>query len=383
MKHLTPLLEGRTAPTTRAGQAAINLLGSFGHLYGAIQYLRTEMYRRNLLSSYRPPCQVISVGNLSAGGTGKTPMVLWLARQLSQRLRRKEGGVAIVSRGYGTAQTPFSTTPKGITIVATPEGIHLTPPQAADEAALLAYNLPGVVVLTGADRADLIHFAIEQYGSELILMDDGFQHLRVKRDLDLVLVDAQHPFGNGYLLPGGILREQPSALQRCDALLITRAHDRIATEKTKALLQQTVPGKPILCADHRPQAWMRLDTTQPIALSMLENRPVLAFCGIARPDSFAKLLGNTKIQTAGLHIFPDHFPFTKHTLENLIQKARSVQAQALVCTEKDAVKISKAWLTTDLGTFPLFFLRMELVFLEDATWIKNRMDCIANQLNGL
>lgn len=388
---VTPFLEGHSQPTTKIGQTALRILGSVGYLHGALQRLRAEMYRRDIFKSYRPPCPVISVGNISAGGTGKTPMVLWLAQQLlaMQHPRYGETGpLAIVSRGYGVPSCPSGTRPSGqygtrqagVTIVADPNGLRLASPQAADEAVLLAQNLPGVVVLTGPDRVVLIRFAVEQYGAKCILMDDGFQHMRVQRDLDLVLVDAQHPFGNGYLLPGGILREQPAALQRCDAIIITRASDAATMQKTKALLHKTAPGKPILHADHQPKALIGLGTNQQLALSSLKQIPVLAFCGIARPDSFARLLATINTNSRGLHIFPDHSPFSRQDLAMLIDKARAVQAQALVCTEKDAVKIAKEWLTSELGEMPLFYLCMELVFPENPTWITNQLAFLAAKL---
>lgn len=356
----------------------MSVLGSVGHLYGALQRLRAEMYRRDILKVYHAPCPIISVGNLSAGGTGKTPLVLWLAKQLLShhpQQHKNSGPLTIVSRGYGASSPKSGANPPGVTIVADSTGLRLTPPQAADEAVLLARNLPGVIILTGPDRARLIRFAIEQYKTRCILMDDGFQHLRVQRDLDLVLVDAQHPFGNGSLLPGGILREYPSALKRCDAMLITRAGDAAMVKRTKALLNQTVPGKPVLYADHQPKAWVRLGSKQQSHhLSILTQTKVLAFCGIARPNSFASLLATIKTHPTNLHIFPDHFGYTKKDLEALIRQARAVDAQALVCTEKDAVKISQAWLTADSGEIPLFFLRMELVFLENPTWLHKQLD---------
>lgn len=391
MRRLIPFLEGEAHPTTRLGRILLQLLGSTGQVYGAAQRLRTDLYRRGLLASYRAPCPVISVGNLTAGGTGKTPTVLWLARQFLARHANHHtpegrrptppGSLAIVSRGYGTTARRHATNPAGdsprqqhVTLVADPDGVRLDPPDAADEATLLARNLPGVVVLTGPDRARLIRFAVEQYDTRLIMMDDGFQHLRVQRDLDLVLVDAKRPLGNGAMLPGGVLREPPSALTRCDAMLITRADDPVATQNTQALLAQLAPGKPIFCAQHQPQAWVRLGSEQPHDLSTLAHTPVLAFCGIARPNSFVHLLETLNTQTTGFHAFPDHFAFSEQEMNHLIQKARATHAKALVCTEKDAVKISPSWLAARQDGLPLFFLRMDLVFSEEPTWIYEQLD---------
>lgn len=369
MKSLTPYLEGRQEPTTATARTALKLLGGVGHLYGLVMRLRAEFYRRHLFSSYRAPCPVISVGNLSAGGTGKTPMVLWLAQQLRSRHKR----LAIVSRGYGTPAIRQPDQPPGITLVADANGTRLTPPDAADEAALLAANLPGVTILTGADRARLIRFAVEVQGAECIVMDDGFQHLRVERDLDLVLLDARQPFGNGFLLPGGILRESPQALHRCDAIILTRCDSELLFEQAKTLLTSLLPGKPIFRADHQPAAWLRLGTTEPLPLAMLAERPVLAFCGIARPDSFVELLKKSQTPIAELRTFPDHFQYTPAVWADLVRQARASQAEAIVCTEKDAVKIHPAWVSPEL---PLFFLRMTLQFSEEPLWIYQQMEAL-------
>ena len=368
MKHFTDLLSGRTQPTTRMAQAALTLLGGIGHLYGTALRLRAELYRQNRLTSYRAPCPVISVGNLTAGGTGKTPMVLWLAQQLRPHKR-----LAIVSRGYGTPVSQLPGQPAGITLVADPDGVRLAPPQAADEAALLARNLPGVAILTGADRARLIRYAVAQYGVELILMDDGFQHLRVQRDLDLVLLDARHPLGNGSLLPGGLLREWPGALQRCDALVLTRCATGSLFEQAQAVLTRIAPGKPLLRADHQPTAWIQPGREHPLALSALGQTPVLAFCGIARPDSFAELLARIGTQTSGLQSFPDHCAYTRAHWDALVHRARATGAQALVCTEKDAVKIPPEWLHATAPALPLYFLRMEMHFLAEPVWLRQRL----------
>ncbi|MEO5362153.1 MAG: tetraacyldisaccharide 4'-kinase [Magnetococcus sp. DMHC-8] len=373
MKRLLPLLEGRATPTTRTARTTLQVLGGVGHLYGAIMQGRAGLYRRRILPSFRAPCPVISVGNLTAGGTGKTPMVLWLARQLAHGPHR----LAIVSRGYGTPAASQPGQPEGVTVVADPDGVRIHPPRAADEAALLARHLPGVTILTGADRARLIRFAVTQYGVGLILMDDGFQHLRVQRDLDLVLLDARHPLGNGALLPGGILRERPQALHRADGLVVTRCGDAALFAQASATLARFAPDKPILQADHQPTAWQQPGDAQTLPLSTLADTPVLAFCGIARPDSFARLLAQTRTSVTGWQIFPDHFAFTRQTLATLIRQGHATRAQALVCTAKDAVKIPPAWLEAFTPTLPLFVLQMEMVFPTAPVWLQAQLATLA------
>ncbi|MBF0161144.1 MAG: tetraacyldisaccharide 4'-kinase, partial [Magnetococcales bacterium] len=337
--------------------------------YGALLHLRAELYRRHGLASYRAPCPVISVGNLSAGGTGKTPMVLWLA----QRLRGWPQRLAIVSRGYGAAARPVADGPRGVTVVADPDGIRLASPQAGDEPLLLARNLPGVTVLTGANRARLIEYAVTRYGAGIILMDDGFQHLRVQRDLDLLLMDARHPLGNGHVLPGGILREWPRAVQRADAILLTRCPTEALFEQAREILAPWVCDKPLLRADHQGVACLRLGDEQPLPLATLAQQPVLAFCGIARPDSFARSLAAISVSSRAFLAFPDHFAFTRASITRLIQQARACQAEALLCTEKDAVKVQPEWLEEGTSAFPLYYLRMRMHFATEPLWLNQRL----------
>ncbi|MEO5339014.1 MAG: tetraacyldisaccharide 4'-kinase [Magnetococcus sp. MYC-9] len=368
MRRLTELLEGRRLPDNRAVQAGLTLLGGIGRLYGGIMGLRAELYHRRILPSYRAPCPVISVGNLSAGGTGKTPMVLWLARQLAPW----QAGLAIVSRGYGASAPPDDEHP-GITQVADANGPRLGPAEAGDEALLLAHNLPGVTILTGADRARLIRHAVDCCGSRLILMDDGFQHLRVQRDLNVLLMDARQPLGNGALLPGGILRESPQAMRRADVIILTRCESPELFAQARQRLTPHAPQTPFLHAEHRPTAWLRLGETAPLPLSALQRVPVLAFCGIARPDSFAQTLARLQVHTTGLVTLTDHAAFGRPVMARLIRQARARQAQAMVCTEKDAVKILPVWLEAEPPHLPLYVLRMAIHFPEPPLWLQQRL----------
>ncbi|MBF0184369.1 MAG: tetraacyldisaccharide 4'-kinase [Magnetococcales bacterium] len=374
MNPLLELLAGRGHTDSLTLRAALALLRGMGNLYGGWMQQRARLYQRQRFASYQAPCPVISVGNLSVGGTGKTPMVLWLARHLTQQLAQP---LAIVSRGYGTPPTTQAGLPAGITLVADGRGLRLRPPQAADEAALLAHHLPQTAILTGSRRDRLIDYACRQLGCRLILMDDGFQHLRVRRDLDLVLLDARHPFGNGALLPGGILREAPRALQRADAIVFTRCPDEACYRQARQLLLPWLADKPLYWTDHRPSAWQAAGDNSTYPLDTLRHTPVLAFCGIARPDSFAHLLQESGCKTLSLRSFPDHFPFNRQTLLDLQAQAARMQALAMVCTEKDAVKIDPAWL--DAAGLPLFALRMALHWPQQPEWLLQRVAALAAQ----
>ncbi|MEO5332895.1 MAG: tetraacyldisaccharide 4'-kinase, partial [Magnetococcus sp. YQC-5] len=337
-------------------RSAMATLEGVGHLYGAILALRAWCYRNHLFAIYRAPCPVISVGNLTTGGTGKTPMVLWLARQIQQTGRR----VAIVSRGYRQrSRSP-------ITVVADPFGIRTTPPLAADEAWLLASALPGTTVLTGSNRPVLMRHAIERFQCDCILMDDGFQRLDVRKDLDLVLLDAQRPFGNGRPFPGGLLREMPSALSRCDAIVLTRADHPQTTDETLVYLRHHFPDKPVMTAIHRPSGWIPLHTpAQPMPLHAM-TEPVVAFCGIATPESFLRTLQSLDVTIVAFYPFPDHHFFSTEEIHQLM--AKNAGARVLVCTEKDAVKLDPEKIS-----WPIFALRVEMSFQSDPEWLNKRI----------
>ncbi|MGD2063130.1 MAG: tetraacyldisaccharide 4'-kinase [Nitrospirota bacterium] len=338
------VLAGRALPPPWA-HLPLAVLRAAGVLYGVGQAARAGAYRYGLVKTYRAPCPVISVGNVVSGGTGKTPMVLWLAERLQELGRR----VAVVSRGYRqAAEAP-------VTVVADLEGVRMRPPGAADEACLVAERLPGVAVLTGRDRRRLIDHAVQGFGCDTILMDDGFQHLRVARDLDLCLLDAARPFGNGAVLPGGILRESPRALRRAHLAVLTRADTPRHTELATDEIHRVAPGVPVVVTRHAPRDLLRLADPETLPLDGLGGIRTLGFSGIARPDSFRRLLERQQVRLAGWFVFPDHHEFTAGDFLAMEEEAKVVCAECLVCTEKDAVKIDPTW-----SPLPIYVLRMEL-----------------------
>ncbi|MBF0213484.1 MAG: tetraacyldisaccharide 4'-kinase [Magnetococcales bacterium] len=358
MQTLLPWLNGEREPDSPGMRLLLAALGGCGTLLGRFQSLKADGYRRGWIEALRAPCPVISVGNLTVGGTGKTPMVLWLARRMQSLGHR----VGIVSRGYRQRSRAR------VTVVADPDGVRLSPPEAADEAVLLARALPGVTVLTGADRPALIRHGVERYRCSLILMDDGFQRLDVQRDLDLVLLDARHPFGNGRLLPGGILRESIDALARCDALILTRADDPERALDTRSRLVQRFPRTPLLTATHRPTVWIPLSNAgDSLSLDGLSGA-VLAFCGLAAPEGFRRTLAALPLRVTSWHPFPDHHAFQEEELQHLVTQARRQGAGALVCTEKDAVKLSGVQIP-----MPVFALRVEMALQHNREWLEHKL----------
>jgi tetraacyldisaccharide 4'-kinase len=320
-------------------------------MYSAAMRIRESWYRRGILQSYRFDAPVISVGNLTLGGTGKTPVVQYLARLLQQHGFRP----AIVSRGYGgTAQGK-------IQLVSDGSQLLLDAAAAGDEPRLLAETLPGVPVLTGVVRRLPAQRALDM-GADVLLLDDGFQHLQVVRDINLVLFSADRLAGNSRVFPGGELREPVAALHRATGFVLTGVHagNRERAEQFSALLQAKFPRIPVARTGYRVETPVRLAEN-----GMLEAaRPDLSikkrcfgFCGIAHPSSFQQTLSGFCEDIAGFYTLDDHQRYSPALIEKLAAKARQAGAGCLLTTEKDLVKL--AAYVPDLP-LPLFALRMQV-----------------------
>jgi len=322
------------------------VLFALSKFYGLGVRFRNARLDRGASAVRRLPVPVISVGNLTAGGTGKTPMVLNLAAEL----RRLGFRPAVVSRGYrGGAE-------RGGGVVGDGERILLAANQAGDEPRLLAERLPGVPVVVGADRFSAGMTAISQFFPDLILLDDGFQHRRLARDLDLVLLDARRPLGNGHLLPRGPLREPPSALKRADALILTRS-DRGVFPLPKASESE---GIPVFRTIHRPALRKIVPAGDcvvgdfpegPFEVSRGEGsdrrggaalgdgRRAFVFSGLANNADVLRTVAALGGRPVGAMDFPDHHAFSAADREAIFQAARACGADILITTEKDAVRL--------------------------------------------
>lgn len=345
------IFAGRQRPP-RWARMPLAVLRGLGFLYGAVQWLRAAAYRHGWPQPYRAPCPVISVGNLAAGGTGKTPMAVWLAKRLVADGHR----VAVVSRGYRQEEG------RPVTVVSDGRGLRLTPPAAADEAAMVAARLPAVAVVTAPVRWRGIDAAVRELGCDCVLLDDAFQHLAVARDLDLCLLDAERPFANGAVIPGGLLREFPSALGRADCAVLTRAgvDDGVTTV---AALRGRFPRLAVAVTRHAVGGVVRLGGAGEggdVAGSRLG-----CFCGIARPDAFYAAVKGLGVEVVHRVAFGDHHPFSAGDLQTVAAAAAAAGATGLICTEKDAVKIDPAW-----SPLPVWVVRLELEVVAggDALW---------------
>ena len=271
----------------------------------------------------RADLPVISVGNLTVGGTGKTTIVAWLVRRLQERGRNP----AVVSRGY------LGRAGRGPLLVSRGEGPRVEVRVSGDEPYLLARSLPGAIVVAGSDRLEGCRAALEA-GADVVVLDDGFQHLRLGRDLDLVLLDAHSPFGNYRLLPAGSLREPASGLRRADVVLITRSRSKESFEVLERVVRRYHREVPILLSGHRCSGFVDYDGNA-------VDRPsrVVAFCGIGNPDAFVTDVENQGVQMAAFRPFRDHHAFTAEDWRALVELASAHDA-SLLTTEKDLVRLT-------------------------------------------
>ena len=329
--------------------AVLFLVGRlFSPAYSLVMVLRAFLYRKNIfLKSQRLSVPVLSIGNLTLGGTGKTPMVRYVTRLLLDRGLQP----AIVSRGYGGKATG------AVNIVSDGARILLAPPMAGDEPFMLAEALPGVPVLTGPERARVAGHAIREFGVNRIVMDDGFQHLAVQRDLDLVLFSARTLLGNGRVFPGGPLREPLSALGRAHGFVITGVDsgNRAKVVDFQRWLQGAFPEKPVFAGEYLPAGIWHSRQGKECSLDEAREISVFAFAGIANPDSFRQTLRQEGFSLAGFKEFKDHHGYTAQDVAALVTSALAHGAQALVTTEKDFVKLRPFF-----GEFPILALTIEL-----------------------
>lgn len=284
--------------------------------------------RRAVLRRRSLPAYVISIGNLSSGGTGKTPLTLWLAERLAGLGLQP----AILSRGYGR---------DGRETVLVPREGEPAPqiPLFGDEPVLMARKVPTVPVWVGPVRWLSGKAAIRSSGARVLLLDDGFQHLSLKRDLDLVLLDAANPFGNGMLHPFGPLREPPEHLGRADAIVLTRADDLSATAATRSQLARMFPQKPLFTCRHRISVFRTGLGGHEAPLALLTPHPAVAFAGIARSHPFFQSLETAGIKLARTLPFSDHHLYTAQDMQMLLESVRETGARFLITTEKDAVRL--------------------------------------------
>jgi tetraacyldisaccharide 4'-kinase len=277
-------------------------------------------------------CMVISIGNLTMGGSGKTPMAAYLAEAVNKMGFR----VVVLSRGYGGSAE------KGGGVVSDGKRIRMVPSEAGDEPYMLAEQLVGIPVLVGKNRYRIGLVAQKEFKAQVLILDDGFQHVSLARDLDLVLLDSRMPIGNGYLFPRGVLREPVSALKRADALIITRFDEDLHDDKTFHKLSRKgyINQKPVFRSIHLP-CYFELDNGKKISLDpcRLIGKRLTAFSGIAQNEDFRTTLMKSGLEIASFHPFPDHHSYTQEELEWIRYQAGKSSSAYIATTEKDYSRI--------------------------------------------
>jgi tetraacyldisaccharide 4'-kinase len=327
------------------------LLSGLSVLYGAAIYIRRIFFGLHIFKQKKISCLVVSVGNITLGGTGKTPTVIQIAELLSRNERR----VAVVSRGYGRKDEAE------ILVVSDGRSVLVDTRTGGDEPVLIASKLPGMPVLVGKKRYQTALLAIQRFRPDVVVLDDGFQHIRLKRDLDIVLVDAGNPLGNGKLFPAGILREPLRALNRAHAVLITKIDSTADVKALKATIQRNTQAR-IFTSHQLPVDLIDYRSNDIKPLSALRGSKVLALSGIARPDSFIKLLASLGADIVDACAYPDHFDYKKKDLASIFQKAADDKVSMIVTTEKDAIRLK------NLHADGIWALRIELSVAEKNEW---------------
>lgn len=351
----------------RHGKRAMALqifLHALSLLFGAIVKLRLWLFRNRILHDNHLGCLVVVVGNLTVGGTGKTPVVEKFARTLAERGRK----VAILSRGYKSRKEPLwrrwwrtiitGGQPPPPKVVSDGREVLLDSDSAGDEPYMLARNLPGVIVLVDPNRVKAGSYAIKKFGCDTLVLDDGFQYLALKGRLNLLLIDCTNPFGNERLLPRGILREPIKHIQRASYVFLTKSNGRRDPE-LQNLIRRYKPGVDIIECAHRPQYLQAINGDGRHPLTFLEGRRLGAFSGIAVPEGFEKFLRDLGAHVLYTRRFMDHHRFSVDELDHICAQATEAGLDLLVTTEKDAVRIPSN------RTFPLpvYYLRLEIDIL--------------------
>ena len=340
------------------------VLGGFAKVYEQAVQIRLGLYRRRLFRPQELGCPVVSVGNLTVGGTGKTPVAEMLARELQRRGRR----VAILSRGYKSVPRPFAQRLRNKIfkhldlfpprIVSDGKDVLLDSRRAGDEPHMLAKNLPGVCVLVDKDRVKSGLHALRHFDSDVLLLDDGLQYQRLRHRIDVVLVDSQAPFGNEHLLPRGTLREPPANLRRASYIVVTKSGPK-PDEALLARLRKLNRTAAIIECSHAPRHWQDLRTGEKLPLDHLKGRHVGAMSGIARPESFEEGVRQLGAMVEISKAFADHHRFTKKEILRFLEWCDRRSLDALVTTEKDAVRFPDI----DNPPVPMLFLRVEIEIL--------------------
>jgi tetraacyldisaccharide 4'-kinase len=328
-------------------------------LFNGIVQARSFCYRVGIFKQQNLPCTVISIGNLTVGGTGKTPLVCHVARYI------KDAGcrVAILSRGYGVRRH------REPLIVSDGKNLLSGPERAGDEAVMLAKKLADIPVLVGKNRFLLGQRALQDFSVQVLILDDGFQHYQLKRDVDIVLINARNPFGNGYLLPRGILREHIAALGRAQVVVITKVTETAPVEKIKEVIKRHNPQARIFTATLCATALRRVCDNTVFPVQSGRGKTAIGICSIGDPGSFFSMLETFGFILLQKLVFPDHHRYNAHDYATI--NTRSQEADFIVTTEKDIAKINFNMIKSK----KLFILETALCINQEVDFFKTLAAC--------
>ncbi len=337
------------------------ILYLLSHVYSVLVNLKLDCYKFGIIQSKKLDCFVISLGNITVGGTGKTPT----AQHLAKYIRDLGYRVVILNRGYRAKWQGE------VGLVSDGKHIYMEADQAGDEAYMLAKHLPEVPVLIGPDRSKTGQYAVEHFGAEVAILDDGFQHWKLKRDVDVVLIDSVNLFGNGYVLPRGTLREPITHLERADVCLMTKVdqglpgfnkyiRDQIAKYGSNPIVVESI---------HHPQScielcdWKRNIADEGMPISTIKGKKVVALSAIGNPTSFEQTVCSTGAEIIESFRYPDHHEYTQEEMVDAMEQAVRQGAEAIVTTEKDAVKLPMEFLAAvpEERAIPVYILTVEVV----------------------
>jgi tetraacyldisaccharide 4'-kinase len=346
-------------------------------LFAAIVTLRLFLYKVGIMRRYPLGCQIISVGNITAGGTGKTPVVEIFARELQQSGRK----VAILSRGYRKRELPwyqrvFNEQIEPPRIVSDGKRLLLDSEMGGDEPYMLANNLPGVVVLVDKNRVKSGRFAVKRFGCDTLILDDGFQYWKLQHRMEVVLVDKTNPFGNGHLLPRGVLREPIRNLKRANFVFITKS-DGNASD-LRAQIHGLNPSAEIIECCHKPRFLQNVYAATQLDLEWLKGKTVITLSGIAVPQGFENSLRAMGAKVIYCYRFADHHRYAAQEIIDAVNKAADLNADALLTTEKDAVRFPHLETTP----VPVLYLRVSIELLSGTDSFHDAVERICFKKNA-
>ena len=319
-------------------------------VYSAVVRTRNWMYDKHLIKSHRCESTVISIGNITTGGTGKTPLVIWLCNYLSE----KEQNIAVLTRGYKTEHGKLT-----------------------DEPAILAKSCGQARVIVDSDRVQGAEKAISQSGARVLVLDDGFQHRRLRRDLDIIAIDATCPFGYEKILPAGFLREPLKGLKRAGAVVITR-YEQAQPQEADGIVERIKKINPdiLIAKAVHEHPFAVMIKGRKLTIEQLREKNIYAFCGIGNPDAFIENLKNLGLNIVGHKVYNDHHDYTENDIADIYEEARYLDAEVVLSTEKDWVKT--ALLVKPESAIIFAYLALKLRFVEGGEELKQLVDETVN-----